>query len=295
SSEIEVTTQYQVPIASPSVPAEHLVLERYEEIGASFTRAGRVNFFNAETGLIIDNQAVPKPERGEFSALGTSVPAAGLVVYGYTNGEVGLVKEDYQLSYPDNQRLVTPGLTYPLGQEPLVLDESGRALSVVTVQEGSSGLSIGAATDDGRLLLGRFTMQRSLFGNSGEVSSNLYDLPPLPGGAQAVQILVDTSGRHLVVADDRARLHLYDISTPEQAWLQETLDTDRGQVTAMDFLVGTNSVILGTDTGSVSQWFFIRDDQNQYHLVPVRDFDSMPGAVTIVTPEYSRKGFAAGD
>src|SRR5690606_38973257 len=86
SSEIDVATQYQAPIAGPSMPAEHLLLERYEEIGASFTRAGMVNFFNAETGLIIDSLPVPRPDDGEFSALGTSVPAAGLVVYGYTSG-----------------------------------------------------------------------------------------------------------------------------------------------------------------------------------------------------------------
>lgn len=295
SSTLEVTSDYPSPVTSPANPSEHLVLERYEEMGASFNPSGTVSFFNVETGLLIDSFQVPTPEGAEFSSLANSIPSEQLVAYGFTDGSVSLVKEDYQLSYPDDKRLVTPGLTFPLGEEPIVLDEEGQSLRKLAVQETKAGIMMAGVAEDGRLLLGRFNSRENLFGGNTEVSVDRYELPSLPAGAQVETLLVDDAGRFLIVADDREQVHFYDVETPENARLLETLPTERGQVTSMEFLVGTSSVILGTDTGSVSQWYLIRDDNNRFHLTPVRDFESLEGPVTEIAPEYSRKGFAAAD
>ncbi len=190
---------------------------------------------------------------------------------------------------------MTPGLDYPLGEEPVTLDEQGRALREVAVQSTDAGMMVAGVTEDNQILVGRYRMNQGLFGNGGSVSGDSYSVPSLPGGAQVEHLIVDATGRFLVVADDREQLHFYHVERAEDARLIETLPTERGQVNALEFLVGTLSVIIGTDQGSVSQWFIIRDDNNQFHLTPVRDFGSMPGSVTTIAPEYTRKGFAAGD
>src|SRR5690606_33542934 len=68
-----------------------------------------------------------------------------------------------------------------------------------------------------------------------------------------------------------------------------------GAVTAMQFLIATGSVAIGTDSGAVSQWFLVRDTNNEYHITHVRDFDPLPAAVTEISTEYNRRGFWAGD
>ncbi|WP_286805660.1 ABC transporter permease subunit, partial [Marinimicrobium sp. UBA4209] len=229
------------------------------------------------------------------TAVDTSVPNQQLVAYGFSDGSVSVVQETYSLSYPNDQRLVTPGLDYPLGEEPVTLDEQGRALREVAVQSTDAGMMVAGVTEDNQILVGRYRMNQGLFGNGGSVSGDSYSVPSLPGGAQVEHLIVDATGRFLVVADDREQLHFYHVERAEDARLIETLPTERGQVNALEFLVGTLSVIIGTDQGSVSQWFIIRDDNNQFHLTPVRDFGSMPGSVTTIAPEYTRKGFAAGD
>ncbi len=171
SSSLDVTTEYHSPVTSPANPSEHLVLERYEEMGASFNRSGLVSFFNADTGLLIDSVKVPSPEGAEFSSLATSVPSEQLVAYGFSDGSVSLVQEDYKLSYPDDTRLVTPGLTFPLGEEPIVLDEEGQALRKLAVQETKAGIMMAGVAEDGRLLLGRFNSRENLFGGATEVSA----------------------------------------------------------------------------------------------------------------------------
>ncbi len=294
-AEVEVTETYQLSQPQSDDPVEHLVLERYEEIGATFHRSGRVQFFAAENGAPLDHFMVPHPDGAQFSALGVSTPLKGLAVYGFDNGAISLVKQVYDLSYPNDQRLITPRLEYPLGEEPLQLDEQGQALRALTVQPGPTGPLVAAITEDNRVLLGAYQVSKSLFGGAGKVNANQYQLPALPDGAQGTHILVDGGGRHIIVADDQARLHYYDISDRQNIRLSDTKATERGQITQMRFLVGTYSFVFGTETGVVSQWFLVRDDENRFHLTPVRDFKTMPAAVTKIAPEYTRKGFAAGD
>ncbi|MGD8174600.1 ABC transporter permease subunit [Marinimicrobium sp. ARAG 43.8] len=295
SSTVEHTNDYPFMLTSPADPAGHLVLERYEEMGASFSESGQVHFFNVDSGLSIDTITVPSPASAEATALGASVPNQQLVAYGFSDGSVSVVREQYSLSYPNDRRLVTPGLDYPLGESTLTLDEQGRAIRHLAIQETDAGIILAGATDDGILVVGRYRMNQGLFGNGGSVNAQRFTAPALPDGAQVEHLLVDATGRFLVVADNRAQLHFYHVERPEDARLLETRPTERGQVTALEFLVGTLSVIVGTDQGSVSQWYIVRDDHNQFHLQAVRDFGSMSGAITDIAPEYTRKGFAAGD
>lgn len=292
-SSLKVTSDY--PFEVSESPSRHLVLERYEEMGATFNQSGRIDFFDVDSGQVLASFRAPGSDSRAVSAVGHSVPNDQLVAYGFTDGQASVVRERYDLSYPNNQRVVTPELEYPLGREPVVLDEQGRTITDLTVQDTDAGVMLAGVADDGRLVLGRFRMSQSLFGGQGSINASRFSLPPLPGGAQVKDLLVDDTGRFLIVADDQAQLHFYDVEAPDNAHLLETIPTERGQVTAMEFLVGTLSVIVGTETGSVSQWYLIRDDNNRFHLTPVRDFESLSGPVTAIAPEYSRKGFAAGD
>ena len=55
------------------------------------------------------------------------------------------------------------------------------------------------------------------------------------------------------------------------------------------------SIVFGTEQGQLSQWFLVRDEQNQYALEEVRQFNSHDAAITSIAPEYTRKGFVAVD
>lgn len=294
SSSVDVTKTYTSSASTPADRTAHLILERYEEIGASFNQQGSVNFFRADDGAVILTETMPVPEQAELTAIGTGTAADGLVVYGFSNGQIGVAKPEYALSYPNDKRLVTPSLGYPLGEQPIVLDEQGAALRQIAIQQGSNAVYVAAVTEDKRLLLGVFSARTNILGVT-RLTQNIYPLPALPEGASATAIQVDSTGQHLVVADDRANLYLFDISRPGKAQLGETVPTERGQVTAMQFLIGTGSLAIGTDTGHVSQWFLVRDADNLYHLKPVRDFESLPGKITTIAPEHNRRGFWVGD
>ena len=67
------------------------------------------------------------------------------------------------------------------------------------------------------------------------------------------------------------------------------------RVTALTMLSGGFSIIAGTDSGEISQWFLVRTEGAKFALRRIRDFTPMPAAVTVLAPEFFRKGFIAGD
>jgi phosphate transport system permease protein len=176
----------------------------------------------------------------------------------------------------------------------LQLDTQGAALNILAIQETSAGTLIGAITADKRLLLAVYSSSNNFITGEVTVSQQIYTLPALPEGVTGTHMQIDESAQHLVVATDKGQLLLYKIANPEQPELRDPVVV-AGNITSMEFLVGTGSLIVGTDAGALSQWFLVRDPHNVYHLIMVRDFESLAGAITTITPEFSRRGFWAGD
>lgn len=297
SASIEVVKTYTAESFEEHQGAstEFLTLERYEEIGGSFKRDGSINFFSVHEGNTLVSAQMPKLAGADFSSMATSTPDHGLVAYGYNNGQVAVIKPGYELSYPNDRREVTPFLEYPLGDQPISLDAQGAALKSLAIQQATNGILIAALTEDERLILGVFTARHNLITGAVALDQEIFSLPPLPLGVTATHMLLDERAQHLIVATDKSQLLLYKITNPAQAERRDAVVVHHGKITAISFLVGTGSLVVGTSEGQVSQWFLVRDQHNEYHLTHVRDFEPLEGAITDITPEFSRRGFWAGD
>ncbi|MDX1589672.1 MAG: ABC transporter permease subunit [Oleiphilaceae bacterium] len=295
SATMEPEFSYPLPAVSVGDDLVHLALERYEELGAVFTRSGQVSFFEVEGGDIRKAENIPGPEGATVTASGVGEASTGLVVLGYDNGQASLVRLEYTNTFPTGQtRVIEPDLEYPLGEEPVTIDDQGRPLKLITAQSQGDNTYVGAVTEGGDLLLATFTAKTNMMTGETTLKKKLYELEPIEGTPQ--HILLNDRFRHLYVSDDRGLLHHYSIDNLNDIRLVESLRvTDQGYVTDMDFLVGTVSVITGTSNGQVTQWFPVRDENNEYHLNRIREFGSYQGAITDISPEHYRKGFWVAD
>ncbi len=283
-----------------SYPAERDTLfvasERYVEVGVRFTRGGEAVFFEPEDGNVRDRVRLPFPDNATLTSFGFAEPRTGIVAFGFSDGTALVVKHDYTLTYPDDVRYVTPHIEYPLGDRPVTVDDTGVALTALAVQQGSTGLSVGAVTADGRAILARYASRVSFMTGETELTRTAYALPAPPHAVAWLEI--DITMRNLLAAGRNGMLSYYDISQPAQARLQETrriLMDPQAELTAFSYLLGTVSFIAGGSDGSVAQWMLVRDDDNIYHITPVRAFRGHSGAVVDIQPEYSRKGFVTAD
>ncbi|PWG68333.1 phosphate ABC transporter permease, partial [Enterobacter mori] len=62
------------------------------------------------------------------------------------NGQALVFHHTYKITYPDNKKTIAPGIDYPYGEQPFVLDEQGRALDHVSVNVNGDTLLLAAST-----------------------------------------------------------------------------------------------------------------------------------------------------
>lgn len=294
---MEVVSEISVPGDASPAPTVHLTLDRFEDIGGRFSASGTISFFSPRTGGILSRETVAVPDGESVTSFGRSESRKSLFVYGFSDGSVLPLKVDYEQSFPEGVRVVTPKLSFPLGEEAIRIGEREAGdYSALTVVEGRGGYVVAAGTREGEIAMALFATRRNMLTGDVQISRDDYVLPSLARPVR--QLLVNESLRDLFAIDDQGTLHHFDIVDRGNPGLLEqvTLVPEGVTVTAAEFLVGSRSLIVGGSDGSLNQWFLVRDEvTNQARLTRIRSFRTHHGAITFIEPEYTRKGFLAGD
>lgn len=274
-----------------------LAMEEQAEVGVRFLADATVVFFDVANGGTRAQFDLPMPEGTAISTFGRGTVGAQWVAFGTGDGRVLVAKHAYDVSYPDNRRLITPKLEYPLGEESIVLDEQGgplRELSLSNADDGSA--LIAGVSADGRLVVAEVDVEQSLLG---EMTTEIARGEMVYRQGRLERLAVSGDQRWVYATDDQGHLVLIDVSDPERLSVIDRKPVLRGksgeQVTVLQRLLGGVSVLIGTSEGAIQQWFFVRDEQNDYFLGRVREFDSHEAAIVAIEPEARRKGFAAVD
>lgn len=292
---VDVVSGYSIESESKSSKIVYSELERYEEIGALYRENGSVDFFNTKDGKLISHTPIARAEMSSVTSNAASLPVHGLFAYGFNNGQVSVVKSQYDLSYANDKRSVSPSIVYPLGEQPLVLDTQQSSLTQLAVQETAKGILVAASNEQQKIFLAAAIKEVNKITEEETVSQKVFELPSLPDHEKITHIQLDETGRYMVVSNDKSQLYLFNISNPESSERYDPVTVPGGQITALEFLVTSGSLAIGTSEGRVQQWLLVRDENNRYHLTHVRDFKSLSGSIKQITPEYSRRGFWATD
>ena len=278
---------------SADKPPLYLSMEEYSEIGIGVNIAGVAEFIRLSDGsLLSETQLVPDYK---ITTIGRGDPAQAVFALGLDDGRMLLVKHAYAISFPNDVRKITPRLEYPLGEEPVLVDEQGMALKHLAVQATEDQTTVAAVTGDDRLLLVRFTAQRSLLGDEVEIErqATLIEIP----GEKVSMIRLDVDQQELYLITEGGYLNFYKISNIQEPLLIDREGVaDKGEkITAIEFLSGGISILIGDSNGQITQWFPVRDNNNKYRIEKVRTFRLGTDPITAIAPEYYRKAFAAAD
>ena len=286
---------YNLSAVTPEHFPEALQLERYEEIGVQATPDGRVIFFDADNGAEMKVVQLPIPEGTGITSFASGQKRQGMIAYGLDNGQAVVASIEYDLTYPEDVRVVVPKISYPLGEAPIDVDPQGEPLVHLALQQTGRGSVLAAATAKGRLLLNTIQTQRNIFSGEVTVRANRYDLPPYPG--EISKLLVDDRQRALFIIDPTGYIAYYDIDSTDNIRMVERVRAvaESATITAAEFLAGTVSLIVGGSDGSLLQMFLVRQEDNTFRLARVRQFESHQAAISSIETEYTRKGFIAGD
>lgn len=273
----------------------HLAMEEQAEIGVRFTRSGYAEFYRLNDGALLKSETIVLPAGAEVSSF-AATDGGDLVVYGLSNGEAVIAKHQYKVTFPDDKRKITPHIVYPFGDEPLVIDDEGDIITSISFQNGEEEATIAASTNDGRLLMTHLIKEESMM-DEGVFELEQENLTLNYDTSLLQYLLVGQEQDKLYAIDSVGELTYFNIIDKEEPELAQRLrivGQDR-EVTSAVFLTGGISLLVGDSSGQVSQWFPVRDQQNNRKLTLIRSFAEQDKPIDQIAIELGRKGFVAAD
>ncbi|MCI0401246.1 MAG: ABC transporter permease subunit [Gammaproteobacteria bacterium] len=273
----------------------HIAIEEQNEIGLSITSDARAVFFRTKDGSVIQEVPLSIARDAFISAISAGDLAHAAIALGLSNGRLILLRHVYDISHPNDIRVITPRLEYPLGDKPIPIDATGRSLMTLAAQSNDEETTVVALTGDRRLVIVNFALEGSLLEDKVSVERGISELP-VPATA-VTRIALNMDQRELYLASGDGFISYYDITNKSAPRLIQRIKAvpDGTDITVLRFLSGGISLLVGDSRGTVTQWFPVRDENNNYTLQRIRTFTALEAPITGITPEYYRKGFAAID
>jgi phosphate transport system permease protein len=272
-----------------------LETEEQNEVAARFTDSGHILFFEVATGKTLLKQTIKIPDGVHVTSFAQgSLISQGGVAYGLSDGKVVIVKHKYKVTYPNNIRQITPSLEYPLGEQPLVIDESGAPLEKIAVKV-ESDKTILVAKAANKVYLVSFAKEQSLFADEATTTRTAAVLDV--SAKTIVDLLIDKEDNQLYLVDDEGLLSAYDINdktAPKLKHQQNVIEAGQ-KITSLTFLNGDLSLLVGDSSGLVSQWTQVKNDLKQLAFKKIRAFQVSSQAIISIKSEQRRKGFMAVD
>ncbi|MGO5000552.1 ABC transporter permease subunit [Oceanisphaera sp. W20_SRM_FM3] len=260
-----------------------LGVEEQNELVYRFDDAGHVSFYSLpQQGELIHSLNIGH----EVTSVARS--SNNMVAYGLAEGGVMLLAPKFTVSYPDNIRTIEPQVTFPFGEQALVVDEQGQTLTQLSVASQDQDLLVAAMTASGKGLLTRFAGKENFMTGELELNRTQVELPGLPGD---VEQLLLTPNLRFLFARSANEVYVFDVRNLNKVVLRNvlTMNAKGANISDLSVLSGGNSLLVANDNGKISQWFEVaRDGKREFTFI--RDFTA-EGGVTQIASEINRKGF----
>lgn len=298
SAEMQRIASYERPAGTGQTLL--LAMDEYQDTAIRVTDDGNVTFFKAETGTLLSSNHLPIPQTVKVTSHQVLDDAEGSVVFGLSNGQVLLAEYGFGVSFKNDKRVITPQLSYPLGNDPINMDAQGRAIASVGGRTSGETMVLTAYPQDSHQVITKtFEKKKAMFSDEStleEVSGTTLNIPFSPKWT-----LVDGLIDWLYVVSEDGQVQVFSMRDRENPTDYAHLDTlpkgineDR-RLTSVHFLLGGTSLLLGEASGRITQWFPVRDANNHYDFMAVRDFKEQMGSIIGIASEQRRKGFVTID
>ena len=275
-----------------------LGIEEYREIAYIVTETGIVKFVS-----LTDKRLLQQVEISQLQGQQpTAVYQTGLdhtVVIGTANGQVIPVQINFGISFDaKGKRVITPSASE---EDAIAFDPQERSIQKLayrTGEEEEEGIRIVASLGPRSLLLYTKQEEESFLGEA-EVTENRIELSSALS-ADVTGLALDAFLTNLLVTTKAGEMLHWQIQDPSKPRLIHTFqisDKEGVYASALSWLLGDRSLIVGDSAGGVSTWFQVRD-QGRPADSPFRKIhilESHPAPVIAARPSARDKGFITAD
>jgi phosphate transport system permease protein len=279
--------------AAAPAPGDAVGVDEYREVAYQIARDGRVEFIPLRGARPASPGAVP----GLGDATVTAVAGAGRGLYllGTSDGRAFPLEMTFAVAFADGRRTVTPE---PGWGPPSTLDpDRRRPVLAIAFAAPVSGPVTVARLGPTELVVQRVVERKALIGGSRREESVRVLAVPAEGEITALRL--DGRAEDLYVGNSRGQVLRYDLRDPDSPKLVETaavVSRPGAAVTALGFLIGDRTLVVGDAAGGVSTWQVIPPPAGgDRRLTRIHRFEPHPGPVVAIGASKRDKGFVTGD
>ena len=286
---------YAVPGGAPTTPAspEATGVDEYRELAYAVTSIGTLQFASLKgTG---SPAPLPIPPLGDAKVTTVAATGTGRHLIGTTDGRAIPLEVQFDVAFKSGGRTVTPKATVG---EPLAMDpERKRPLRRIAFAAPPSGPLTVVQVGPTELAVLSVTEKKALVGGTTRTESLQSLTASMDGEISALR--VDGRGEDLFVGTSQGRVLRYDLRdrTSPTAMESVTVGTGSGAaITALGFLLGDRTLVVGDARGQVSTWQLVPPSQGgAARLTRVHDFAPHTGPVVAISASKRDKGFVTAD
>lgn len=272
----------------------YAALEEYAEIAFLLRDTGRYEFVDAASGNEIE-VGVLENQPSAIASISAGDPSTKVLFAAVGGNNVQVIQPQYSLSYPNDKRKITPTITYPLGMEPITVGSDDSSIRLITGQSTEDETTIVTLSNADKLTLTNIVKEESFLDDEITLEQLSSEIPFYEIAIKHMRLDIDQ--RELILVTENNELVLFDVQNKRAPKLVDrvSLDTGGHAITTLEYLAGGISILVGDAGGTITQWFPVRDQNNNYSLERIRSFNATNSPIKSIQAEYHRKGFAAAD
>ena len=286
SAKVEKRNSFNVANAEQIVG---LGVEEQTEVAFLLSQQGKVDFYSVQDGSFGKKLKTLSAELpSDASSFASSAPFQGHYAFGLENGSVVLVAPKFLVTFPNNERKLTPRLDYPLGKMALEVDEQGAAIKRFAFSHYEDKTAVVALTEDKRVLFSSFVAEENMFTGEVEWVVERTELN-IEGRVDELLISPDTTRTFVRSAN---QIYVYDTRYPSEVEQIQLLSANEesANLVSAQLLAGANSLMLANDNGEVSQWFEVNTDSGREYQ-KIRSFETTKQSKLNIFTEFYRRTF----
>jgi phosphate transport system permease protein len=265
-------------------------VDEYRESLGFATPDGRIRYVRLSDGKLLHDLQAPGLEARRIR---TATRASGdHLLLASDDGNLFGVRARFETRHlDDGGRQLRPILT-ATGQWPLDTGD-GPVRLLGSSAPTDAGITVVFATEDGPLTLMSVSQTENFLGQVDRKEVR-QALPVSEDDGTPVHIAVNAEGKTAYVGWSSGRLQLWDLTDTENPRRVEGANVG---ITALEFLIGERSIVVGDAAGNVSVWFPVRDPSvaSGWRLQRVHEFEAHSGAVTAIAASPRDRGFVTAD
>ncbi|MCF6149461.1 MAG: ABC transporter permease subunit [Candidatus Kuenenia sp.] len=286
--------------------------DEHMEIAYAIYGNGSIEFFSLIDGSVIRKHDIQELGNSHITSFDKH---KNLHILGTDDGKIATLFIHFSEVFEDGKRTIVPHISLQelVRAEGADNDYEPFAIKHIASKGDEDAALTAVHTENGRLLLLSSEIETSLFGE-GEKREVKKDITPLlkkslkpissTSGAGTdhslpenevviTSLVLDHFMENLYVGANSGELIHINVRDKEEPVILERIKVSDKPVTALGFLLGDISLVVGDSDGNINTWMQVRDELSSFgwSLKKIHTFQSHNGPVTAIAPSVRNKCF----